>query len=119
MLKKPKVIIVLPAYNAEKTLRQTVADIPNGLADEIILVDDGSRDQTTAVAKELGLCVCQFPKNKGYGANQKVCYRLALEHGADIIAMLHPDYQYDPKLLGHFVDLIAENYFDVMLGSRI
>lgn len=117
--RKSKVIIVLPAYNAEKTLRQTVADIPNGLADEIILVDDGSCDQTVAIANELGLFVHRFSKNQGYGANQKECYRLALEHGADIVAMLHPDYQYDPKLLGQFVDLIDRDYFDVMLGSRI
>jgi len=114
-----KVIIVLPAYNAEKTLRRTVADIPREYADEIILVDDFSKDHTVAVAKELGLTIRQHDMNKGYGGNQKTCYNIALEHGADIIIMLHPDYQYDPKLLNYYIEFIGNGYFDVMLGSRI
>jgi len=114
-----KVVVVLPAYNAEQTLAQTVADIPREVVAEIILVDDGSSDATLAVAEGLGLVVHPHPKNEGYGANQKTCYQLALARGADIIVMLHPDYQYDPKLIKHFVDFIAGGYFDVMLGSRI
>lgn len=114
-----KVILVLPAYNAEKTLKQTINDILPGVADEIILVDDFSNDKTVKMAKEMGLRVYQHDKNKGYGANQKTCYQLALKRGADIIVMLHPDYQYDPKLIKHFVDFITNGYFDVMLGSRI
>ena len=114
-----KVVVVLPAYNAEQTLAQTVADIPQEVVSEVILVDDGSSDATLTVAKELGLVVHQHPKNRGYGANQKTCYQLALARGADIVVMLHPDYQYDPKLIKHFVDFIADDYFDVMLGSRI
>jgi len=116
---KPKVIVVLPAYNAAKTLEKTIADIPKDVVDEIILVDDGSRDETIHLAELLGLTVIKHEKNMGYGANQKTCYRVALSHGADIIVMLHPDYQYDPKLIKYFIGLIQENYFDVMLGSRI
>jgi len=119
MTKKQKVIVVLPAYNAAKTLERTVADIPKESVDEIILVDDGSSDKTARLAKSLGLTVIEHESNKGYGANQKTCYRAALTRGADIIVMLHPDYQYDPKLIKYFVGLIRENYFDVMLGSRI
>ncbi len=114
-----KTIIVLPAYNAELTLQQTVNDIPEGIVDEIILVDDFSNDRTFKLARQLGLVTHLHPQYRGYGANQKTCYGLALEHGADIVVMLHPDYQYDPKLISHFIDFIAEDYFDVMLGSRI
>jgi len=114
-----KVIVVLPAYNAEKTLRQTVNDIPRDVVDEIILVDDYSHDKTVEHAKSMGLTVYQHEMNKGYGANQKTCYKYALERGADIIVMLHPDYQYDPKLINPFVYFIENDYFDVMLGSRI
>jgi len=119
MTKKPKIIVILPAFNAEKTLKQTVADIPKEIVSEIILVDDGSRDGTAGLAKKIGLTVFEHEKNKGYGANQKTCYRMALERGADIIAMLHPDYQYDPKLLKYLIGLIEDGYFDLMLGSRI
>lgn len=114
-----KVIVVLPAYNAVKTLEKTVADIPRELVDEIILVDDASSDETSRLAKSLGLTVITHEMNGGYGANQKTCYRAALERGADIVIMLHPDYQYDPKLITHFVSLIQDDYFDVVLGSRI
>lgn len=114
-----KVIVVLPAYKAGRTLEQTVNDIPRSIADEIILVDDYSPDNTIEIARNLGLTVYQHKQNKGYGANQKTCYTLALKHGADIVVMLHPDYQYDPKLIPFFVDLIVEGYFDVILGSRI
>jgi len=114
-----KVIVVLPAYNAAKTLEQTVADIPRDCVDEIILVDDGSRDETVRLAESLGLTVITHEQNRGYGANQKTCYRAALAHGADIVVMLHPDYQYDPKLIKHFIGFIRDGYFDVMLGSRI
>jgi len=113
-----KIIVVLPAYNAVTTLEKTVRDLPS-LVDEIILVDDKSSDDTVALARQLGLFVFARDNNGGYGANQKTCYRLALEHGADIIVMIHPDYQYDPKLVKYFAEFIGDNYFDVMLGSRI
>lgn len=118
MYQGQKIIVVLPAYNAVKTLERTVKDLPE-LVDEIILVDDASNDATVVHAKELGLFVFRHDKNAGYGANQKTCYRLALEHGADIIVMIHPDYQYDPKLVKYLVAFIGDNYFDVMLGTRI
>lgn len=118
MYKQKKIIVVLPAYNAAATLEMTVCDIPE-IVDEIILVDDKSNDETIAVAQKLGLFIWQHEKNGGYGANQKTCYRLALEHGADIIVMIHPDYQYDPKLIKFFVEFIGDDYFDVMLGTRI
>ncbi len=114
-----KTIVVLPAYNAERTLRQTVNDIPEGVVDKIVLVDDFSNDKTFALAQQLGLVTHRHSQNLGYGANQKTCYGLALEHGADIVVMLHPDYQYDPKFIRHFVYFITEDCFDVMLGSRI
>ncbi|MFH1129669.1 MAG: glycosyltransferase family 2 protein [Patescibacteria group bacterium] len=114
-----KVVLVLPAYNAEKTLEMTVNDVLRGIVDEIILVDDFSNDKTLELAKKLNLTTHKHEKNKGYGANQKTCYKLALERGADIVIMLHPDYQYDPKLINYFVNYIKDGYFDVMLGSRI
>lgn len=118
MYHEQKIIVVLPAYNAAVTLARTVHDIP-ALVDEIILVDDKSHDETVKVARDLGLFIFQHKENGGYGANQKTCYQLALEHGADIIIMIHPDYQYDPKLIKFFVEFIGDNYFDVMLGTRI
>lgn len=118
MYKDKKIITVLPAYNAAQTLERTVRDLPD-IVDEIILVDDGSHDDTVALARRLGLSVFQHDKNSGYGANQKTCYRIALDHGADIIAMIHPDYQYDPKLVKYFAEFIVDDYFDVMLGTRI
>lgn len=114
-----KVAVVLPAYNAAKTLEQTVRDIPKDIVDEIILVDDFSNDETFLLAESLGLTVVRHKENMGYGGNQKTCYRLALDRGADIIVMLHPDYQYDPKLIKHFVSFIRDGYFDIMLGSRV
>ncbi len=114
-----KVIAVLPAYNAARTLEPTVRDIPAGCVDEIILVDDGSADATVEVARRLGITVVCHDRNQGYGANQKTCYRLALQRGADIVVMIHPDYQYDSRLTPHFVGFLRDNYFDVMLGSRI
>ena len=118
MYKQQRIIVVLPAYNAVSTLEMTVKDIPE-LVDEIILVDDKSSDETVAVARTLGLFVFTHDENGGYGANQKTCYRLALAHGADIIVMIHPDYQYDPKLISFFAELIGDGYYDVMLGTRI
>lgn len=118
MYNNRKIIVVMPAYNAAETLTKTVADIPS-IVDEIILVDDKSCDATVNVARELGLTVFEHQKNKGYGGNQKTCYQLALDKGADIIVMIHPDYQYDPKLIKYFTEFIADNYFDVMLGTRI
>lgn len=116
---KHKVIIMLPAYNAEKTLIKTLKAIPKGVADEIILNDDGSNDKTVVIAKKLGISLFQHTKNQGYGANQKSCYQIALDHHASIVVVLHPDYQYDPHLIPHLVDFIKEGYFDIMLGSRI
>jgi len=119
MSKKSKVVVILPAFNAEKTLEKTVQEISREIVDEIILVDDGSSDQTVALARKLGLTVYFHDKNMGYGANQKTCYRTALKSGADIIVMIHPDYQYDPKVIKYLVGFIEEDYCDVMLGSRI
>ena len=118
MYKNKKAIAVLPAYNAAKTLEKTVSDIPD-IFDEIILVDDASSDDTVALARELGLTVVVHDKNQGYGANQKTCYQTALEHGADVVVMIHPDYQYDPKLARYFVEYIIDGYLDVVLGNRI
>ena len=118
-LHEKKVIAVLPAYNAAKTLEATVADIPKGAVDEIILVDDASRDDTVAVAARLGLTVIRHERNTGYGGNQKTCYRAALERGADIVVMIHPDYQYDSRLTPLMTAFLRDGYHDVMLGSRI
>jgi glycosyltransferase involved in cell wall biosynthesis len=114
-----KVIVVLPAYNAERTLERTTSEIPRDVVDQIILVDDASRDGTVALARRLGLTVFVHPKNRGYGGNQKTCYRAALEHGADIVVMLHPDYQYPPQVIPAMVALVRSGLFDVVLGSRI
>jgi len=130
----------MPAYNAEATLEKTISDIPMKHIDELILVDDASKDKTVEIAKSICrlhpiltmsneeylnnkekvlFTIFQHEKNKGYGGNQKSCYRLALEHGADIVVMIHPDYQYDPKLVKYFVEFIRDGYFSVILGSRI
>src|SRR5438128_8888492 len=114
-----KIIAVLPAYNAELTLAATLADVPAGSVDEVILVDDGSRDRTVAVAREMGLTVIEHPRNRGYGGNQKTCYRQALDRGADIVVMIHPDYQYDSRVIPHAVGFIELGICDVVVGSRI
>jgi glycosyltransferase involved in cell wall biosynthesis len=114
-----KVIAVLPAYNAESTLAATLADIPAGAVDEVLLVDDGSTDRTVQVAREMGLTVIQHTQNRGYGGNQKTCYRYALEHGADIVVMIHPDYQYDSRVIPHAVGFIELGICDIVLGSRV
>jgi glycosyltransferase involved in cell wall biosynthesis len=114
-----KVIVVMPAYNAEKTVAKTVADIPRGTVDQIILVDDCSKDQTVDVAEKLGLHVIRHTQNMGYGGNQKTCYRAALEAGADIVIMIHPDYQYDARLVPYLTGLLKDDICDVVLGNRI
>jgi len=116
---KGKIAIVMPGYNVAKTVERTVKDIPRDLADNIILVDDGSWDATSEVGKKLGLTVVRHKKNKGYGAAQKTGYKKALSMGADIIVMLHPDYQYDPRLSEELVGLIKKGIADIMLGTRI
>jgi glycosyltransferase involved in cell wall biosynthesis len=119
MRTKPKVVVVMPAYNAAKTLHMTYADLPHEVVDLVILVDDGSKDETARIARELGLELFVHDKNYGYGANQKTCYREALKAGADIIVMVHPDYQYDPTLLPEIISPIEEDKADVVLGSRL
>ncbi|MBD8346387.1 MULTISPECIES: glycosyltransferase family 2 protein [unclassified Dysgonomonas] len=120
MISDKKVVVVLPAYNAAKTLPQTYSEIPFNIVDEVILVDDNSTDDTVAVAKSIGVAhVVKHDKNKGYGGNQKTCYNKALELGADIVVMLHPDYQYTPKLIESMCYLIANDVYPVVIGSRI
>lgn len=117
--RKAKVVVVMPAYNAEQTLERTVADIPEGVASEIILVDDCSKDGTVALSRRLGLTTIVHEKNLGYGGNQKTCYREALKRGADIVIMIHPDYQYDARLTPYMTGLIELGVCDVVLGNRI
>lgn len=119
MIHEKRITVVLPAYNAEKTLRQTVAEIPREYLDDVILVDDASSDRTAEISRELGLHTVVHARNLGYGGNQKTCYAEALRRGADIVIMLHPDYQYTPKLLVAMASLIAVGQYDVVLGSRI
>ncbi|HMF13162.1 MAG TPA: glycosyltransferase family 2 protein [Gemmataceae bacterium] len=114
-----KVIAVMPAYNAERTLAPTLADMPAGSVDEVILVDDGSTDRTVQLARDMGLTVVVHPHNRGYGGNQKTCYAEALKRGADIVVMIHPDYQYDSRVIPHAVGFIELDICDVVLGSRI
>ncbi len=139
-MENTKKIVIMPAYNAEATLAKTISDIPFDYIDELILVDDESKDRTVVTAQKIGeshprlttsideyyndkskilFTIFEHDKNKGYGGNQKSCYDIALSHGASIVIMLHPDYQYDPKLIKYFVEFIDDGYFDVMLGSRI
>jgi glycosyltransferase involved in cell wall biosynthesis len=115
----PKVVVVMPAYNAAKTLHMTYADLPRNVVDLVILVDDGSSDETARIARELGLELFVHNRNYGYGANQKTCYREALRAGAEIVVMVHPDYQYDPSLLPEIIRPIQEGWADVVLGSRL
>ncbi len=117
--KKKKVIVVLPAYNAAKTLLKTFNDIPKECVDEIILVDDASSDLTVKIARDLGIKVFSHRRNKGYGANQKTCYRKALEAGADIIVMVHPDYQYDPQVIPQLIAPVKDGKADAVFGSRM
>lgn len=119
MILGKKLIVIMPAYNAEKTLRQTYEELPHEYVDEVILVDDASRDSTARVAKELGINTIIHTENRGYGGNQKTCYREALRHGADIVVMVHPDYQYSPRLVAAMASMIASGHYDVVLGSRI
>ncbi len=120
MYKGKKVVAVLPAYNAGKTLEKTYLEIPFDIVDEVILCDDASKDNTVAKAKELGIRhIIQHEQNKGYGGNQKSLYRKSLELGGDIVIMLHPDYQYTPKLIPSMVNIIGEGLYPVVLGSRI
>lgn len=120
MYNNKKVVVVMPAYNAAKTLQKTLSEIPNPLVDEIILCDDASKDNTAELAKSLGIHhVIIHTSNKGYGGNQKSLYNKALEIGADIVIMVHPDYQYTPKLIPSMVNIIGEELFPVVLGSRI
>lgn len=120
MIDSKKVIIVLPAYNASETLQKTYNEIPLDIVDEVVLVDDNSTDETLRVAKELGIKhIIKHDQNKGYGANQKSCYRKALSLNGDIVVMLHPDYQYTPKLIHSMAYLIANDVYPVVMGSRI
>ena len=119
MIHKKKVVVVLPAYNAAKTLEATYNEIPHDIVDEIVLVDDASSDNTLEIAKKLKIDTYVHLNNKGYGGNQKTCYREALKKGADVIVMLHPDYQYTPKLLTALASMVAVGEFDIVLASRI
>ena len=119
MFQNQKVIVVMPAYNAAKTLRQTFDEIPRDVVDDIILTDDASSDETISIAHELGIPTLRHDRNRGYGGNQKTCYAGALARGADIVVMLHPDYQYAPRLVTAMASMIASDEFDAVLGSRI
>jgi glycosyltransferase involved in cell wall biosynthesis len=119
MINNQKIIVVMPAYNAAKTLRQTYAEVPLDCVDEVLLVDDGSADTTVLTALQLGLTTFRHKKNFGYGKNQKTCYREALKRDADVVVMVHPDYQYSPKLIVALASMIAYGEYDVALASRI
>jgi glycosyltransferase involved in cell wall biosynthesis len=119
MLAGKKITVVMPAYNAAKTLRRTYDEVPRDIVDDVLLVDDHSSDTTVQLSKELGIATFLHKRNHGYGRNQKTCYREALKRGADIIVMLHPDYQYSPKLIVALAGMIAYGEYDVVLGSRI
>jgi glycosyltransferase involved in cell wall biosynthesis len=119
LLNGKKIVVVLPAYNASKTLERTYREIPFEFVDEVVLVDDASRDDTAELARKLGMHTIVHEKNKGYGGNQKTCYRMALSLGADIVVMLHPDYQYTPRLITAVSAMIAYGEFDAVLASRI
>lgn len=119
MLNGMKVVVVMPAYNARKTLESTYRELPHDIVDEVLLTDDASTDATAALACELGIRTLAHPKNRGYGGNQKTCYREALATGADIIIMVHPDYQYSPRLVTAMAGMIASGHYDFVLASRI
>ncbi|MFN3386242.1 MAG: glycosyltransferase family 2 protein [Candidatus Thermochlorobacter sp.] len=120
MIQDKKIVVVLPAYNAARTLEQTYREIPTDIVDDVILVDDASRDETLEVARRLGIRhIIRHERNRGYGGNQKTCYDKALSLGADVVIMLHPDYQYTPKLIAPMAHLIASGLYPVVFGSRI
>ena len=119
MIGGKRIAVILPAYNAAKTLRQTFAEIPHELVDDIILTDDASSDETAAIAQELGIYTIQHDRNRGYGGNQKTCYAAALARGADIVVMLHPDYQYSPRLVAAMSSMIESGHYDAVFASRI
>ena len=119
MILGKKLIVIMPAYNAELTLRRTYEELPHDYVDDVILVDDASRDRTSEIARELGIKTIIHLENKGYGGNQKTCYAEALRCGADIVIMVHPDYQYSPRLVTAMASMIASGHYDVVLGSRI
>jgi glycosyltransferase involved in cell wall biosynthesis len=119
MILGQRLVVVMPAYNAAKTLEKTYREIPLEYVDEVILVDDASQDETISYAKSLGITAEAHHTNMGYGGNQKTCYRLALEKSADIVVMLHPDYQYDPRLITAMASMVASGVYDFVLGSRI
>jgi len=119
MFHNQRVVVVMPAYNAARTLERTTREIPMDLVDEIVVTDDASADDTVEEAKRLGLRTVVHPSNRGYGGNQKTCYQEALRLGADVVVMLHPDYQYTPKLLPSMIGLLTDGPYDVVLGSRI
>ena len=119
MLHNQKVVVVLPAYRAERTLEQTFREIPKDVVDEVLLVDDASNDGTARLSRSLGIRTFIHEQNRGYGANQKTCYAEALRLGADIVVMLHPDYQYDPRLITAMAGMVGSGVYDLVLGSRI
>jgi glycosyltransferase involved in cell wall biosynthesis len=119
MLLGKRITVILPAYNAEATIKQTYDEIPLDIVDDVILTDDASRDKTAELSRQLGIHTILHPHNRGYGGNQKTCYKAALERGADIVIMLHPDYQYTPKLVAAMASMIASEQYDVVLASRI
>jgi glycosyltransferase involved in cell wall biosynthesis len=119
MIDNLKVVVVMPAYNAAKTLETTISEIPRDVVDELLLVDDGSRDNTVELSRDLGIVTFRHDGNYGYGRNQKTCYREALLRNADIVVMLHPDYQYTPRLVRAMVSMISSGQYDVVLASRI
>jgi len=119
MLAGSRIAVVMPAYNAEATLRRTVEELPHEVVDDIVVVDDGSSDRTVDLARELGLFVQVHDRNRGYGGNQKTCYSLALARGADVVVMVHPDYQYSPRLVTAMASMIVSGHYEMVLGSRI
>ena len=119
MINGKKVCVVMPAYNAEKTLKKTYDEIPKDIVDNVILTDDASQDETVKLSRELDIKTFVHTENRGYGGNQKTCYQAALKSGADIVIMLHPDYQYSPKLIIPMACMIAEGIFDAVIASRI
>ena len=119
MFHNQRVVVVMPAYNAAKTLERTVREIPMDLVDEVVVTDDASNDATVEEANRLGLRTLVHPRNRGYGGNQKTCYQEALRLGADVVVMLHPDYQYTPRLMPSMIGLLTDGPYDVVLGSRI